>query len=48
MKLFGRILALFLAAVISVLTVQQVIRRIYHKVSGKYITLPAGEQPPEL
>jgi hypothetical protein len=45
MKLFGRILAILIAGVITVLTVQQVIRRAYHNFGKKYITLPGrGEE----
>lgn len=43
MKLVGRILAILIAGVISVLTVQQIIRRMYNNFGAKYITLPSGE-----
>lgn len=41
MKMLGRIAAVLIAGVISVLTVQQVIRRVYTGFGKKYITLPA-------
>ena len=45
MKLFGRILAILIAGVISVLAVQQIIRRMYDRFHIKYITLPSVEDP---
>jgi hypothetical protein len=48
MKLVGRILAILIAGVITVLTIQQVIRRAYQKFGKKYITLPGcGEEEDE-
>ena len=43
LKLFGRILAIIISAVISVLLVQQLIRRAYGRLGGKYITLSSDE-----
>ena len=42
MKLIGRIVAVLIAAVVSVLMVQQVIRRVYQRLGGRYITLRTG------
>lgn len=45
MKLLGRILAILLAGVVSVLLVQQVVQRAYRLFGKrKYITLIAEEQ----
>ncbi len=40
MKIAGRILALLIAGVVSVLMVQRVFRRLYEFCSGNYIDLP--------
>ena len=45
MKIIGRIAAILIAAVISVLAVQRVIRRMYDS-GKKYITLPTGGDNP--
>lgn len=42
MKVLGRIVAAVIAGIITVLMVQQVIRRVYLDFGKKYITLPAG------
>lgn len=47
MKLLGRIVAVILAGVISVLAVQRVIKRVYENFGKKYITLPAEESEEE-
>lgn len=40
MKLVGKIIAAVLAGIITVLAVQQVIKRTYHRFKGRYFELP--------
>lgn len=43
MKLVGKIIALVLAGIVTVLAVQQVIRRMYHRFKGRYFELPTND-----
>lgn len=43
MKLIGKIIAAILAGVITVLAVQQIIRRAYHRFGGRYFQLPPDD-----
>ena len=45
MKLFGRIAAILIAAIISIFAVQRFIRRLYDNFGRRYITLDnSGEE----
>jgi hypothetical protein len=43
MKIVGRILAILIAAVVTLLTIQQIISRTYKNFGKKYITIVDGE-----
>lgn len=46
MKVMGKVLAAVIAGVITVLAVQQTIRRVYDNFGRKYITLPSHKDDP--